>query len=87
MFKKDMKALLKINAFMDNEMKKLYDTLENQKCCINRQERLLKRWKDYFCANDSFETFDNELLKLLADTQKELSYPLFRKKMKGGKNA
>ena len=43
MFKKDMKALLKINVFMDDEMKKLYDTLENQKCCINRQERLLKR--------------------------------------------
>ena len=36
MFKKDMKALLKINVFMDDEMKKLYDTLENQKCCINR---------------------------------------------------
>lgn len=64
MFKKDMKALLK----------------------INRQERLLMRWKDYF-TNGSIDIYDNDLLKLLADTQKELSYPLFRKKMKGGKNA
>ena len=85
MFKKDMKALLKINVFMDNEMKKLYDTLKSQKCCINRQERLLMRWKDYF-TNGSIDIYDNDLLKLLADTQKELSYPLFRKKMKGGKN-
>ena len=60
-----------------------YVYLEN---CIIRQERLLKRWKAYF-GNGSIEIFDNELLKLLADTQKELSYPLFRKKMKGGKNA
>lgn len=83
MFKKDMKALLKINAFMGNEMKKLYDTLENQKY---RQERLLMRWKDYF-TNGSVDIYDDDLLNLLADTQKELSYPLFRKKMKGGKNA
>lgn len=62
MFKKDMKALLKINVFMDDEMKKLYDTLENQKCCINRQERLLKRWKNYFGVYA--EIYDNELLKL-----------------------
>ena len=80
-----MKVLLKINVFMDDEMKKLYATLENQKCCINRQERLLMRWKDYF-TNGSIDIYDNDLLKLLADTQKELSYPLFRKKMKGGKN-
>ena len=53
---------------------------------LNRQERLLKRWKDYFGSGFA-EIYDNELLKLLADTQKELSYPLFRKKMKGGKNA
>lgn len=86
MFKKDMKALLRINAFMDDEMKKLYDTLKSRKCCINRQERLLMRWKDYF-TNGSIDVYDNDLLKLLADTQKELSYPLFRKKMKGGKNA
>ena len=64
MFKKDMKALLK----------------------INRQERLLMCWKDYF-TNGSVDIYDDDLLNLLADMQKELSYPLFRKKMKGGKNA
>lgn len=78
MFKKDMKVLLKINAFMDNEMKKLYDILENQKCCIKRQDKLLLRWKNFFSDSLTWELVDDELRKLIADTNRELSYPMYR---------
>ena len=74
MLKKTMKALMKINMLLDNEINKLYDTLENQKCCLERQEKLLLEW---------VEIPDNLLnergLNLKKRTLCELCYPLYRK--------
>lgn len=78
MNKKIIKAFMSINDFLDNEKKKLYDIIEGQSCCIKRQDKLLKRWKNAFSDSLTWELADVELRKLLADTNLELSYPLCR---------
>lgn len=88
MKKREIKNLAKafntLALVMDEEQKKLYDTIKGLKLCQKRQERLLRRTLDYLDSLGFIEVDNGDYSSLYESIERELNYPLYR--VKGRKN-